>query len=71
MPFYCFSIINNAIDKVEKEPAGKSIEYTYYESLETEQIYYRIINGKITHVICEANDLQSAKKATIQFLLTL
>ncbi len=73
MKHYSFSIANNHIEEYEGEVSGTSSEYKHYKekSFGVEEIYYKTVNGKITDIICEAFDLNSAKKATSDFLSNL
>jgi hypothetical protein len=72
MRYYFFTIKNNAIDSIQKEPTGLPVEYkSYKKSNQQEEMYYREINGAVTNIICQAINQSSAKEAVEAFLLSL
>jgi hypothetical protein len=72
MKYYFFSTENNTIDKPQKVGLGNASQYTHYEKIiGVEEIYYKMKDGKIVTVMCEALDYDSAKKAVDRFLSSL
>ena len=63
-----FTIADGKIDHTEKGSAFKPSGYKCCEILRGEtEVYYRIVSGTVTHIICEAKDEHSAINATNVF----
>lgn len=73
MKFYLFDIQDNKIDESNGEVAGIGPEFRHYtdKSFGLEEIYYKVNNGKVVEIICEASDERSAEKSVKEFLANL
>ena len=69
MRYYFFSIVNNSIHETESGAKISALEYHHYENNDGgEPIFYKLTDGKISHIICEAKDQDSATKAVEKYL---
>jgi hypothetical protein len=70
MTYFQYDIANNEIDESAGEVGGISPDFTHYteKSFGVEEIYYRIENGKIVEIICEAFSEKEAKRSVEDFL---
>ena len=72
MKHFMFSIAGNKIDEYESEVSGTGPEYIHYEkSFGVEEVYYKLTDGKVSDVICEAFTLSSATQVVNDFLSDL
>lgn len=69
MKFFQFSVQGNRIVKFIGEVDGANPDFNLYEkSFGVEEIYYKLIGGKVSEVTCEAFNKISAEKAVTDFL---
>lgn len=71
MKHFMYSIINWRIGDFDGEVSGTSEQFTQLEkSFGVEEIHYRLENGKVVEVICEAFNENGARRAVQEFLDT-
>ena len=71
MKHYQYSIYDWRITDSEGEVSGTSEQFELLESsFGNENVYYRIENGKVVEVICEAFNETGARRAVNKFLDT-
>ena len=71
MKYYFFSIVDNSIHETESGAKVSALEYHHYENNDEEEIFYKLTDGKISNIICEAKDKETAIKAVEKYLASL
>lgn len=71
--YFLFSIVNNEINEFKGRVPEVFHDFHHYEdkSYGVEEIYYKTENQKLTSIICEAFNEESAQKAVMEFLSTM
>ena len=66
MKYYFFSAREGKISNIDPSPIGKPSEYLHKSG--KEDIYFRMQDGTVTNVMCEAESLGAATLAVQAFL---
>ena len=70
MAYYFFDIADNKIEKHQAHANISALEYKYFEKPSgDEHVYYKLTDGIITNIICEAKDETLATAAIEKFLI--
>lgn len=73
MAHFYYDVVGKEIDEFNGEVHGPSPDFKHYQnkSFGVEEIYYKVVDEKVTEVICEGLSEKSARKAVKEFLSNL